>query len=148
MHLLNVHSKALVSVVEPIPKYAVLSHTWDKDEITYEEVLRTNGGAVEYDKPKWAKIDGACRQAQEHGFDYIWIDTCCINKSSSSELSEAINSMFNWYKDAALCYAYLSDVTSNTMSDFSQSNWFREVGPSKSCSRRNKSGSTPKTGNT
>jgi hypothetical protein len=121
MHLLNVHSKALISVVDPIPKYVILSHTWGNDEITYEKIL---GATVEPDSARWAKINGACQQAQEHEFDYIWIDTCCINKASSAELSEAINSMFNWYKDGALCYAYLSDVTSDNVSSFSQSRWF------------------------
>ena len=121
MHLLNVHSKALISVVDPIPKYAILSHTWDDNEITYDEILSPT---IERDSARWAKINGACLQAQQDEFDYIWIDTCCINKASSAELSEAINSMFNWYKDAAQCYAYLSDVTSDTLPDISRSRWF------------------------
>jgi hypothetical protein len=41
---------------------------------------------------------------------WVWVDTCCINKSSSSELQEAINSMFSWYKSAPECYVYLEDV--------------------------------------
>lgn len=42
---------------------------------------------------------------------YGQIDTCCINKESSAELSEAINSMYAWYEKAAICYAYLDDVS-------------------------------------
>lgn len=63
-------------------------------------------------KPKgWAKVLGCCKIAEQVGISYIWIDTCCIDKSSSSELSESINSMFAWYRRASLCIAYLSDAT-------------------------------------
>jgi hypothetical protein len=68
--------------------------------------------------------------ARIRGFDYIWIDTCCIDKSSSAELSETINSMFQWYKGSEICYAYLADVscydypTEFGDSEFSQSRWF------------------------
>ena len=51
-----------------------------------------------------------CRLAREQGLSYAWIDTCCIDKSSSAELTEAINSMFNWYKESAICFAFLSDL--------------------------------------
>lgn len=74
----------------------------------------------------------ACVVARRDGFRYIWIDSCCIDKTSSSELSEAINSMFNWYRDAQLCYAFLADVPSESGSDdprahgsrFRRSRWF------------------------
>lgn len=59
------------------------------------------------------KIHGFCRFADSEGFQYVWIDTCCIDKSSSAELSEAINSKFKWYRDTGTCYAYLSDVNSS-----------------------------------
>jgi hypothetical protein len=55
------------------------------------------------------KIEATCRIALKQGIEYAWIDTCCIDKSSSAELSEAINSMFAWYRDSAVCYAWLSD---------------------------------------
>jgi len=63
------------------------------------------------------------------GYEWVWIDTYCIDKSSSAELSEAINSMFGWYKKSAICYAYLADVPSNgdpqvPQSAFSKSRWF------------------------
>ncbi|KAH7314115.1 hypothetical protein BKA65DRAFT_116148 [Rhexocercosporidium sp. MPI-PUGE-AT-0058] len=78
------------------------------------------------------KIHSSCALAARHGFQYIWIDTCCIDKTSSAELSEAINSMFRYYKEAKLCYVYLSDVSSSNMetaldpenADFEQSAWF------------------------
>ena len=61
-------------------------------------------------KMGWEKIRDSCKQARRTGLEYIWIDTCCIDKTSSTELSEAINSMFQWYKDSVICYVYLSDV--------------------------------------
>jgi hypothetical protein len=60
-------------------------------------------------KKGWAKLEGCCAEAIRYGLSHVWIDTCCINKDSSTELSEAINSMYTWYKDAKLCFAYLGD---------------------------------------
>ena len=76
-------------------------------------------------KSGWNKIYGCCKEAKALGFSYVWIDTCCINKDSSSELSEAINSMYAWYKNASVCIAYLSDVSfENMVGDFPKSEWF------------------------
>ena len=72
----------------------------------------------------WNKIFGCCKEADTFGFSHVWIDTCCIDKSSSSELSESINSMFSWYKNAGLCVAYLSDVSSGNTKEFGDSKWF------------------------
>ena len=119
MRLLNVQSKGLEEYITAIPPYAILSHCWATEEITYEDICRPEGTAY---KAGWAKIDGACNEAKGHGYDFIWIDTCCIDKSSSTELSEAINSMFNWYRNAATCFAYLSDVKSDA--DLIESRWF------------------------
>jgi hypothetical protein len=109
-----------------IPLYAILSHTWGKDE---EEVklqdLETPGVAR---KAGYAKIEGCCRQAREDKLEYVWVDTCCIDKTSSAELSEAINSMFRWYKNAKVCYVYLADVPSSSdpkdLVSFKSSRWF------------------------
>lgn len=64
----------------------------------------------------YSKIKWTCEQAVKDGFKYAWVDTCCINKESSAELSEAINSMFQWYKNAAICYVYLSDLEAGHIS--------------------------------
>lgn len=83
-----------------------------------------------WDDPELSpKIKMACAIAREAGYWYIWIDSCCIDKTSSSELSEAINSMYAWYGDARICYAYLADVppgetTQSEDSDFRRSRWF------------------------
>ncbi|EJF57898.1 hypothetical protein DICSQDRAFT_173520 [Dichomitus squalens LYAD-421 SS1] len=84
-----------------------------------------------WDDPQLSpKIKMACAVAREAGFRYIWIDSCCIDKVSSSELSEAINSMYAWYGDADICHTYLADVPPGDAphsedSSFRESRWFR-----------------------
>jgi hypothetical protein len=63
----------------------------------------------------YKKLKMACSIATVDKFDYIWIDTCCIDKTSSAELSEALNSMYRWYEEAEECYAYLADVPQGTI---------------------------------
>ena len=63
-------------------------------------------------KASYSKIQFCGEQARRDGLQYFWVDTCCIDKSNSTELAEAINSMFRWYRDATRCYVYLSDVSS------------------------------------
>jgi hypothetical protein len=98
----------LVTCIDDTPPlYAILSHTWIEDqEPTYDELVSGTGR----DKTGYAKIRFCGEQAAADGLDYFWIDTCCINKSASEELSIAINSVFRWYQSAARCYVYLSDV--------------------------------------
>lgn len=91
------------------PAYAILSHTWEEDnsqEVLYDEM----SSAKKKDKLGFRKISFCADKAAEDGLQYFWIDSCCINKRSEIELSEAINSMFRWYRNAARCYVYLSDV--------------------------------------
>ena len=88
-------------------RHAILSHTWGDDEVTMNDLREPEQN---YDSPGWKKIIGARKQAIEDDLDWIWIDTPCIDKSSSVELSEAINSMYRWYQNAEVCYVYLSDL--------------------------------------
>lgn len=88
------------------PRYAILSHTWGAEEVTFQDILNGTG---KY-KPGYSKVQFCGHQAAADGLRYFWIDCCCIDKSSSAELSEAINSMFRWFSEAAVCYVYLSDV--------------------------------------
>lgn len=72
----------------------------------------------------FAKIQKSCDQARKDGYQYVWVDTCCINKNSSAELSEAINSMYRWYEASAICYVFLSDVHATMVnSDVRQQIW-------------------------
>ena len=94
---------------DKIPPYAILSHTWTTgEEVLFEEVKNGTGkGKSGYDKIRFCG-----EQARRDGLQYFWVDTCCIDKSNNTELSEAINSMFRWYREADRCYVYLSDVSS------------------------------------
>lgn len=91
-----------------IPNYAILSHRWEGEEVTFQD-LETDRARR---KSSFSKISGCCRQTVIDGCEYAWIDSCCIDKSGSAELSEAINSMFRWYQTPQVCYVYLSDVSS------------------------------------
>ncbi|KAI0418653.1 heterokaryon incompatibility protein-domain-containing protein [Xylaria grammica] len=91
-----------------IPRYAILSHTWGDDEVTFHDMTSKHPAALAR-KKGYAKIWQTCRLAQQDNLEYVWIDTCCIDKSSSAELSESINSMFKWYANAAVCYVFLFD---------------------------------------
>jgi hypothetical protein len=93
---------------DQLPPYAILSHTWINDqEVTYKELNAGTGR----DKKGFDKIRFCGEQAAEDGLYYFWVDTCCIDKSESAELSTAINSMFRWYKGASRCYVYMPDVS-------------------------------------
>ena len=97
---------------EAVPPYAILSHTWSMEEVEFDDVqspFRLDEISTQK-KESWDKIRFCARQAKLDGLNYFWVDTCCINKANSTELSEAINSMFRWYQNAALCYVILSDV--------------------------------------
>jgi hypothetical protein len=93
-----------------IPEYAILSHTWgaDIEEVTYRDLIDGTGK----NKDGYKKIRFCGEQARHDGLQYFWVDTCCVDKSNNSELAEAINSMFQWYRNAAKCYVYLPDVSS------------------------------------
>lgn len=126
MRLLNTSSLQLEEFPpNQIPEYAILSHTWKDDEVLLVDMQR---GHPEV-KAGYKKIRYSCAQAAAQDLHYIWIDTCCIDKSSSAELSEAINSMHLWYQKAEICYAYLADVHTvgnavTLTSTFAKSLWF------------------------
>jgi hypothetical protein len=110
-----------------IPEYVILSHRWEDGEISLQELQ----GNLNQHKKGWLKLRHFCRYAEQKGHHFVWIDTCCIDKTSSAELSEAINSMFRWYRRAQRCYAYLCDVpprddlkVSAWMDIFKSSEWF------------------------
>ena len=108
MRLINAETYRLEEFFgRPAPPYAILSHTWGDDEVFLSDM---DDPATAQKKDGFAKIEYCCRQAGKDGLDWAWVDTCCIDKSSSAELSETINSMFRYYSGAMVCYAYLSDI--------------------------------------
>jgi hypothetical protein len=142
MRLLHTTTKQLRTCYQDFPPYAILSHTWGEQEITLQElgVVTANDKAVDSIKGKsgWKKIEIFCEVARGKGFDYAWVDTCCIDKTSSAELQEAINSMFRYYRDSKLCIVYMGDVRPSSGGqnyaawkeqhlerEFKQSRWFQ-----------------------
>ncbi|KAB8226156.1 ankyrin repeat-containing domain protein [Aspergillus novoparasiticus] len=101
-----------------IPPYSILSHTWEQEEVTFQNISQTHAK----DMLGYEKLRQCCAKAKDMGYEYTWIDTCCIDKTSSAELSEAINSMFRYYQASSACYAFLSDVPSKK--SFAESKWF------------------------
>lgn len=128
MRLLQQDDGGHLSLVEfvgnRIPPYAILSHTWSQTskEVTFDVFMSGDlAENLEYAE-SYKKIRGCGEQAKRDGLKHFWVDTCCINKESSAELSEAINSMYAWYRDADVCYAYLHDV--HNKAEFQNSRWF------------------------
>jgi hypothetical protein len=95
---------------DAIPKYSILSHTWGNDEVSNQDMQPLDDRTRK--KQGFEKIRFACEQSARDGLKWTWVDTCCIDKTNNAELAEAINSMFKWYRNAARCYVYLSDVSS------------------------------------
>ncbi|KAJ2986308.1 hypothetical protein NUW58_g5092 [Xylaria curta] len=140
--VLSVTNIAIVTTSSSItpPSYAILSHTWGHEEVTFQDYLLTTGPHANRHahirkKAGFPKIVGACKRAHADGLQYLWCDTNCIDKSSSAELSEAINSMYAWYRDSVVCYAYLADVDAGAVAhvgpgasiglgQFKNSRWF------------------------
>ncbi|KAI1111090.1 heterokaryon incompatibility protein-domain-containing protein [Nemania sp. NC0429] len=106
------------------PRYAILSHTWEEEEVTFQDIQDLD---VAKKKAGFSKIARCCEIALDEGLSWAWVDTCCIDKSNNNELSEAINSMFKWYEASTICYAYLSDVGDVGVvkyGDWRYSRWF------------------------
>ncbi|KAJ9143474.1 HET-domain-containing protein [Pleurostoma richardsiae] len=107
MRLINTRTLLFEEFTRDIPQYAILSHTWEEgEEVSFAEM----GDPACTRKRGYEKVAMTCKLAAESGIGYAWVDTCCIDKSSSAELSEAINSMFRWYQRSAVCYVFLSDL--------------------------------------
>ena len=122
-------------VGDSVPQYAILSHTWGAgdDEVAFKDLVDHTGK----NKAGYAKIQFCAKQAANDGLQYFWVDTCCIDKSSSAELTEAINSMFRCYLESVVCYPYLVDVSEGARnwndrdSAFTGVNGLREDGRSR-----------------
>ena len=100
---------------DEVTEYVILSHRWGEQEVEYDEIIRLASMNEEKrdeirQRGGYRKILDSCKQAKKDGYEWLWVDTCCIDKRSSAELSEAINSMYRWYENAQVCYVYLHDV--------------------------------------
>lgn len=121
MRLINAHKLELESFDDDsaVPPYIILSHTWGADEVTLQDFQKRREQSKQ--KQGYAKIQETCALAiKTYHVDYAWIDTCCIDKRSSAELSEAINSMYRWYQNAEVCVAYLEDLSGDIDARFEE----------------------------
>ncbi|KAL7914208.1 heterokaryon incompatibility domain-containing protein [Trichoderma velutinum] len=109
MRLINTKTLRLQQFHGKPPPYAILSHTWGQEEVSFQDFHSPD---VREKLAGFSKIRSTCKKAYSHGLDYAWVDTCCIDKTSSAELREAINSMFKWYKNSTIAYAFLEDYPS------------------------------------
>jgi hypothetical protein len=103
---------------EDIPPYAILSHTWGEQEVVFEDLKDIENAQS---KEGYRKIRFCAQQAERDGLNHFWVDTCCIDKTNNTELSEAINSMFRWYQNADKCYVFFSDVEGKSSEENSKS---------------------------
>ncbi|RFU26807.1 hypothetical protein B7463_g9531, partial [Scytalidium lignicola] len=139
MRLINTSTGLLEEFIgDDIPRYAILSHTWEKYEISLQELQRIIDPDLANDpktqavraKAGFIKILRFVELAASKGVPYAWADTCCIDKTSSADLTESINSMYRWYKNSSVCFAYLADVVScewpnyPSDSEVTKSRWF------------------------
>ncbi|CAG7559479.1 unnamed protein product [Fusarium equiseti] len=124
MWLINTYTLTLEEFISlDRPAFAILSHTWGKDEVTLQEFRSLTGDYSK--KSRGRKVLKTCALAKGRGFRYVWIDSCCIDKTNSVELAEAINSMFEWYATAGECYAYIEDLAPDASTDkLKVSRWF------------------------
>jgi hypothetical protein len=107
MWLINVETFKLREFIsDDRLEYAILTHL-GPDEVTFSEMQALAPAML---KSGFRKMEYTCHEARRTGLFWAWVDTCCIDKSSSAELSEAINSMFVWYQQSKVCYVYLADM--------------------------------------
>ena len=137
MWLINARTLRLVHIDDETrtPPYAILSHTWlpEGSEVSFRDMTQLGGARLSLRlrrKPGWSKVANTCRLALSYKCEYAWIDTCCIDTSSSAELQEAINSMFRWYERAEVCFVHLADVQADDDHDrvgsaFRTCRWFK-----------------------
>ncbi|KAK3357950.1 hypothetical protein B0T25DRAFT_540613 [Lasiosphaeria hispida] len=162
MRLINLKTLKLEAFEgHDVPEYAILSHMWTDEEISYQDYVWLDefredvaDGLVDEmprkmrkklhakyatltRKAGYVKIQRyieCCRNGQDHerkqgkapSFNHAWVDTCCINRESSAEVAEAVNSVWAYYADTAACIAFLGDVGGSEMpnAEFYRSRWF------------------------
>lgn len=108
---------------EGIPRYAILSHTWEEgQEVTIEDFMSGTG----HEKNGYKKLQFCAEKSEKENLNHFWVDTCCIDKKNSVELQEAIASMYRWYSNAEICFVYLADVelSQSWRLAFRKSRWF------------------------
>ncbi|KAG2363283.1 heterokaryon incompatibility protein-domain-containing protein [Suillus spraguei] len=115
----------IVEVVKNFFAYVMLSHRWEGDEPGFRDIPLEGVYGPELSTLRFDKVRNLCRKARKYKFNWAWIDTCCIDQTSSAEVQKSISSMFSWYRGSALTIVYLSDVLESSNRALSLSQWFR-----------------------
>ena len=116
MRLLNTKTLELRSFApREIPDYVILSHRWgpEEEEVTFKDITKchiSDMSSTARQLVGFSKVEGICKLAADDGYDWIWIDSCCIDKESSADTEKAINSMWTYYTNSNICYVYMADV--------------------------------------
>jgi hypothetical protein len=138
IRLLNARTYQFREFHDNIPPYAIFSHTWTEDEVTFQDFIDLKRSQFSHRPTEGFEIQPLQKMKERTGYKklsrflslfkdrkdlgWVWVDSCCIDKSSSAELSESIVSMFRWYQEATVCIAYLSDVARKE--DLKEAKWF------------------------
>ena len=73
MRLIHTATLALVEFfAEKVPQYAILSHRWESDEVTFEDMRA--GIVTAKKKAGFWKIEQSCARAAMEGYDYVVSD--------------------------------------------------------------------------
>ncbi|CEJ93232.1 hypothetical protein VHEMI08840 [[Torrubiella] hemipterigena] len=120
MKLLQIQTSRIIEILPPnIPKYAILSHTWDV--VTKLPPPAAIQWAVDVQSKKYLallpKIIEASRLALEQGIDYLWTDWLCIDSSSSASLEKAVNGALSLLQQCALCIVHLDDLEKDSFDE-------------------------------
>ncbi|THV00724.1 HET-domain-containing protein [Dendrothele bispora CBS 962.96] len=107
---IDTHTLNLVELDDTtVLSYAILSHRWlHGEEVVNHEYLHPFGKTLS--KSGYQKIQAVCRQARQDNLRYVWVDTCCIEQGNHNDVAANITSMYAYYQNAEVCYAYLVDV--------------------------------------
>jgi hypothetical protein len=131
MRLVNTRTLELVTFSpQETPEYVILSHRWGLEEVTFKDMTIYPSSDINSPTRKlkgFLKIEGACKTAASANYEWIWIDSCCIDKESSMDVDRSVKSMWNIYKDSDICFVYLADVPNYVAGcgpSFKESNWF------------------------
>ncbi|KAK2742724.1 het and ankyrin domain protein [Colletotrichum kahawae] len=96
----------------PSVQYAIFSHTWSSPHD--DEWLSYTPAGQRSHSTKQDIIRRVCNLALSHNLQYVWIDEACIDKSSSADVSETINSLPKYFQRATICFAFLVDLPCGT----------------------------------
>ncbi|OAX35521.1 hypothetical protein K503DRAFT_364265 [Rhizopogon vinicolor AM-OR11-026] len=111
----DLRMERIKQAVEMYFRCVMLSHRWEENEPLLHNIQDKNVYEL-HALSGIAKSQSFCKTARDAGYRWAWIDTCCIDQTNNVEVQQSVNSMFLWYRHAALTIIYLSDVPRSSKS--------------------------------